>query len=299
MAYSIEKIIKTYYGLSARLISQGDNQYIFLNKNMYYCLQIIDEKNIDTLNISSPYLIEVIPTRFKTSYIKYGDQFYFLTQYNKTSSTIANAVTTLSELHQSTYYIQRVSNDFYDFELNYLKERIKNIFSYYENIIDDLLNQTIYHPGLWLLLELYPMIQWAKEMAMNSYEKYKQLVENKETCRFCLSLNQKDLTSYSSEINAFTSRELINYDMVGKDFISLCQLDIEYENIDSFYMFSFEEVEKYWIAVSLLCLPIISFYHDGYQEVYHLFYLKRYLLKLNKILNSLQIENFILYNEDR
>lgn len=305
MYHTLEKIIYRYYGLRCEVIGQNDNVYILRDQYRYYVLKSQSVLYEDHLVIQSPYLVHIITTKFSTMSFVYQHRYFYLMEYVNLQSQegplFTLALQNLANMHKETFYSKDVTSSFYEYEIEQFTRQIKSSYRFFDGLFDDLLEKDIYHPAIWLLFELYPYIQCLKNMAFELLEEYKDMVKSKDTCRFCLNLHQIDFEAYSHQNHCWIKREHAFYDQVGSDFVAIFKTNVEYENIESFYLsnFKFEQCECYWIILKLLCLETWDFYDDGYLSVIRLFQLKSYFHKLNKVLKSLQINKIFLYNEDR
>lgn len=295
MYSKIKEIVYQMYGLMVFSYEEMGNVFVLQTNLGQYVLKYTSYLNIDVWQGQLPYFVRVVPTKAQQFYFVYQQQYYFLMEYvqleNNLISSLASALNTLALMHKDTYYVRNVKSEFYHYELNQLTNTIKQSFKFYDDLMDGLLEDDTYHPAIWLLIEVYPQILSLKEKAYEILDEYEAMVLEKDTCRFCLSLNKINFIHFSLNEHCWICPDHATYEMVGKDVIHLMKADIEFENIDNFYLskFSFSEEEKRWILLHLCCLETWDFYSDAWVSVTKLYHLKGYFVKLNKIMNSLQI----------
>lgn len=291
MYSALEKIIYQFYGLKLSIIDNDDNVYILASINRKFVLKKTLSLQEEVLNLKLPYFVSIIPTIQQQLYFVYQNEYYFLMNYvDLSDQRVTNALKSLGSIHRDTFFVKKVSKEFYAFEITRLEEKLSQSFSFFDQLMDGLLEEEVYHPGLWALVELYPTIQQLKKRAYELLDDYKKSIATKDTCRFCLAFKDLNLSHYSNSQQCWIAPDRVVFDIVGRDFLSLLYTSLEYENIEIFYLtqFSFTDDEKKWILLQLFCLDTWDFYQDGWSTIRYLWSLKHWLIKLNKIMNSLQ-----------
>lgn len=288
MYHTIEKLIYHYYGILVSCVKQIDNIYILVASNRTFVLKkthILD-KNLMTL----PHFVEVIPTKMNICYFTYENNDYYLMPYIQVDCRfVTKAIEALGKLHNDTLIIKEVSQEFFEYEIATLVERLNCGFDFFDHLLD---NYEKYHPAIFIVIEMYPEIMKFKTLAHKLLEEFHTIVSYKNTWRFCASFQTLNLHDYSYDLNCFIGQNRVLMDVVGRDFITLLKSNVEYENIEMFYLshFSFEKEECIWIFLQLLCIDTWEFDKDAYESVTTLFKLSKWFIKLNKIMNSLQID---------
>lgn len=288
MYHTIEKLVYHYYGFLVSCVKQIDNIYILVASSQTFVLKrthILD-KNLMTL----PHFIEVIPTKMNMCYFTYENDDYYLMPYIQMECRfVTKAIEALEKLHNDTLIIKEVSQEFFEYEIAILVDRLNCGFDFFDHLLD---NYEKYHPAIFIVIEMYPEIMKFKTIAFRLLEEFQKIVSCKNTWRFSASFQKINLYDYSYDQNCFIGQNRVQMDAVGKDFITLSKSNIEYENVELFYLshFSFEKEERLWILLQLLCIEPWDFNQDAYASVDMLFQLSRWFIKLNKIMNSLQID---------
>ena len=299
--------LKSNYGIELiGLIKISEKVYKVKTNNQFFALKYVDEKMaVNVKHIKSLHLqcfVTVIKNNQERYLTKLGNQFFILMPWLEYDEGIIkelklkNYYQLIAYLHQNSFYECKVTNHFFEKQINDIQQSLQQSSNYYEEIMESFEQILIKSPSNWFFIMHFHQIQKILQKAYEYFENYQKSIQQLDRIRVCLNyhnfsyqhiymIDQVLISIDHLEINyciydIYTlyqkNPELIcEMDLFGKDYMQQIQL-LDYE--------------KYLLATLLCIVPIVNLSYYENDNIIHLTRLLYQLESIEQFLSYLAID---------
>lgn len=202
----------------------------------------------------------------------------------------------LSLLHNKTTFYREVDLDYYKYIYESVNQEIDSIYSYYNNLMDNIENELYMSPANYLIARnissIYSSLAYAKE----NIKKWYELIEDKRKVRLVTIHNNLSLDHYIKNDKPYlVSWDRAKIDMPVYDLVSLYKhhyLDFEFSDIFKLYLSKYQlSKEEMLLFLSMIAIPDrIKYTGSEYKTVLSVRRIIDYVYKTRMLLKEYSIK---------
>ena len=209
---------------------------------------------------------------------------------------IIDLVILLSLLHSKTTIYKEIDLDNYKLLYENINNKIDDIYNYYNNLMDIILDDVFMSPANYLIARNSSIIFNAISYAKRGIEKWYELIRNKRRIRLSTIHNNISLEHYLKNNKPyFISWDNSKIDIPIYDMISLYKnhyLDFDFSNILKIYFSKYPfSLDEMVLFLTIISIPDkIKYFDNEYETVIYIRKVIDYLYKSSEIVSEFRLK---------
>ena len=240
---------------------------------------------------SFDYFPKIIKEDNKNIYYEYIDDLS-----EPKEQKIIDLVILLSLLHSKTTIYKEIDLDNYKLLYENINNKIDDIYNYYNNLMDIILDDVFMSPANYLIARNSSIIFNAISYAKRGIEKWYELIRNKRRIRLSTIHNNISLEHYLKNNKPyFISWDNSKIDIPIYDMISLYKnhyLDFDFSNILKIYFSKYPfSLDEMVLFLTIISIPDkIKYFDNEYETVIYIRKVIDYLYKSSEIVSEFRLK---------